>query len=219
MKFDAKTLDVLKNFSTINPSLKFEKGNVLKTISPIKTILSQAHVTTSIEETFVIGELGRFMSALSLFQDPEVILGEESLIITDGKDKLKYLYTPENVITLPPEKPIAFPAPDVQFTLTNEMFQTARKAMAVLSLQEMALIGEDGKLIVRAHDAKGLSKDTYSIPIGETDKKFSVVFKAENLKLMPFDYEVSISSKGISWFKNDDIQYWIAIESAYSKFE
>ena len=38
--------------------------------------------------------------------------------------------------------------------------------------------------------------------------------KKENLKIVPGDYDVDISSKGISHFKNtsSDLEYWIALE-------
>ena len=38
MKLSENTVNVLKNFSGINQSLQFKAGNVLKTISPLKTI-------------------------------------------------------------------------------------------------------------------------------------------------------------------------------------
>jgi hypothetical protein len=39
-------------------------------------------------------------------------------------------------------------------------------------------------------------------------------FKTENLKMVIGDYDVNISSKGISHFKNkkDNLEYWIALE-------
>jgi hypothetical protein len=48
------------------------------------------------------------------------------------------------------------------------------------------------------------------------------VFKAENLKLIPQDYTVKITSKGLSHFKGNqviDVDYWIALEAKASKFE
>lgn len=219
MKFDNKTLEVLKSFSTINPSIKFEKGKILKTISPIKTILAKANITTEIESSFCIGELNRFMSAMSLFNDPELSLGEKKCIISDGNNKLEYVYTAEELIKVsPPNEPI-LPSNDVQFTLTNEVYQSVRKAMSVLSLTSLAVVGEKGKLIVKGYDPTGTTKDNYAVSVDKTDKNFMVVFKAENLKLLPLDYQVSISSKGVSSFKNPDVEYWIAIEAAESKFE
>lgn len=219
MKIDNKTLEVLKNFSTINPSIKFVAGNELKTISPASTILAKAKAFSEITGDFCIGELGRFMSSLSLFNNPEIELEEKKCTITDGKNKIEYVYTAEELIKLPPNKEIVLPSVDVQFSLTNEMFQSIRKAMAVLSLNEMGVVGDNGKLLVKAFDVKGTTKDQYSIDIGTTDKNFTVVFRAENLKLLPYDYDVSISSKGISKFSNPNVEYFIAIEAADSKFK
>jgi hypothetical protein len=58
--------------------------------------------------------------------------------------------------------------------------------------------------------------------LGQGDgKKYSIIFKTENIKLIPGDYQVQISFKGIGHFKNtkDDIQYWIAFEAKETKLE
>lgn len=219
MKLDAKTLEVLKNFSSINPALKFTAGQELVTVSPIKTILAKAKITSEVEGDFCIGELGRFMSALSLFDDPEVLLGEKSLTIQDKNNRLEYVYTSEELIKTPTSREIKLPSVDAQFTLTNESLQVVKKAMSVLSLTEMAVVGKKGELFLEAIDSKGTTKDSFSIKVGDTDKNFTAVFKAEYLKLLPLDYEVSICKKGISSFVNPDITYWIAIEAGVSKFE
>ena len=48
----------------------------------------------------------------------------------------------------------------------------------------------------------------------KTDKKFVAYFKAENLKVIPDDYDIALSEKMISHFinKNKPVQYWIALE-------
>lgn len=218
MKFDSKTLQVMKNFATINPSLQFKVGNVLKTISPSKTVLGVATVPNTFEKEFAIYDVSRFMSVLSLFNDPEIELGEKSLTVSSGDTSLKYLYAAPSTIIAPPEKELKLPSNDVQFTLTNEMFTAVSKAMGVLGLPGIAVVGDGANMYLQASDSKGKIEDKYSIKIGETDKKFNVIFKAENLKILPMNYEVSISSKGISQFKGEDIEYWIATD-ADSKFE
>ena len=40
MKLSEQTIEVLQNFSSINQSLLFKEGNVLKTVSPQKTVLA-----------------------------------------------------------------------------------------------------------------------------------------------------------------------------------
>ena len=46
------------------------------------------------------------------------------------------------------------------------------------------------------------------------DGEFNFFFKVENMKLLDGTYDVEISSKNISHYKNKsyDIEYWIALE-------
>ena len=44
MKITQRTGQVLKNFSTINPTLSVTKGNTIRTVSQNKTVLAQAMV-------------------------------------------------------------------------------------------------------------------------------------------------------------------------------
>jgi hypothetical protein len=58
--------------------------------------------------------------------------------------------------------------------------------------------------------------------VGEGNgKKYKIVFKTENIKMIPGNYSVEISFKGIGHFKNtkEDIQYWIAFEAKETKIE
>ena len=59
MKISDTTFDVLKNFSTINQSLAFKAGNVIRTVSPQKNILAQAKVAESFPVDFAIYELNQ----------------------------------------------------------------------------------------------------------------------------------------------------------------
>ena len=58
--------------------------------------------------------------------------------------------------------------------------------------------------------------NSYSSPIDANSENsaYKFWFKVENLKLLPGDYKVQVSSKGISYFqhKNLDVSYFIALE-------
>jgi hypothetical protein len=62
---------------------------------------------------------------------------------------------------------------------------------------------------------KNESGNEFRYEVGETDQVFDLSFKTENLKFIPTEYNVRISSKGISHFVTSDgkVQYWIATES------
>jgi hypothetical protein len=88
------------------------------------------------------------------------------------------------------------------------------RAMSIMSLPELAVTGDSGKLCVEAINSHNPTSDKYSIQVDETDLNFKMIFLAENIKIISEDYDVSISSRGIAHFKGSDIEYWIATESS-----
>jgi hypothetical protein len=217
MKLSNRTVSVLKNFASINPSLQFSEGNVLRTISPNKTILAKATLQDNIDRTFAIYDLSRFLGVISLFNDPVFELKEQMVVITSQGRKVSYTYADPSTLVIPPSKEIKLNDVDVSFQLSSDQYSEIMKALGVMSFSDLAVVGEEGKIYLRATDTKNPSSDKYDIEVGETDKEFTAVFRTENLKMIPSSYDVSISSAGISHFKAEDIEYWVSIESN-SKF-
>jgi hypothetical protein len=207
------TIGVLKNFSTINPSLLFRKGNVIKTISPQKTILARAEVLEHFPRDFAIYDVPRFLGVLSLFNTPEISFGEKEATITDDNRKLTYVYSDATLFTTPPEKDVSLTNPDIVFDLSAVDLQNVLKASAVLQLPEVVVYGDSGSIFVSSDDTKNPSTDSYEVEVAPTDKIFKAIFKTENLKMFHNDYEVSISSKGIAQFTSNKLTYWAAVES------
>lgn len=218
MNFDSRTLQILKNFSTINPSILFKPGSVLATISPTKTIMARAKINETIESPFAIYDLSRFLSTLSLFENPELSVETGSMKIKQGSKKINYTFAEPSMIVSPPEKEIKLPDPEVEFVLSADNLQELLKALSVLSLPEIAVVGDGSTVSVQVLDSKNPSGDVYSVAVGETTNTFRMIFKAENLKLLPGSYEVRISSKGLSHFSSSEVEYYIAVEAS-STFE
>ena len=80
MKFSSDTLSVLKNFSTINPSIVFKPGSVVRTISPQKTVMAAATIGETVETQAGVYDLSRFLSTLALFDNPEVVFGQDQVL-------------------------------------------------------------------------------------------------------------------------------------------
>lgn len=223
MKIEPKTLSVLKNFSSINPSLLFHPGDTLFTVSPTKSILAKAKVDQSFERQFAIFDLSRFLGVMSLFDNPDLEFNERSVRIVSGDRELDYRYADASTIISPdPNKQINLPAPEVEFVLTSANLSDIQRALGALGMPEIAVAGDRTDLWLQVTDSKNPNGDSYRIKVGTTDKKFHLVFKAENLKLIPQDYQVKITSKGLSHFKGNqviDVDYWIALEAKASKFE
>lgn len=213
MKIDTSTVAILKNFAKINPSILIQEGNVIKTISTSKTIMAKAKLSQNFDHKFAVYNLDRFISSLSLFNEPDLVFKDKFVTITDGDKKINYTYADESTIIKAPDKEISLPSVDVEFTLTHEVFKDVEKGLSVLGLPEIVIVGDGAKIFIQASDSKNPSGDVYSVMIGETDKNFRAIFKSENIKVLPGDYQVSISAAGISLFKSEVAEYFIAVES------
>jgi len=213
MKIEVETLNVLKNFSKINPSILIQEGNVLKTISPTKSIMAKAQIKTDFPKRFAIYELDRFLANLSTFENPDFDFKDKHVDLLDGSSKLKYVYADENTVMKAPDKEIVLPSVDVSFVLKDEDLKKVEKSAGINGLPEIVIAGDGKKVYIQAANTKNPSGTMYSVEIGETDKTFRAIFKAENIKIIPGDYQVSISSKGISHFVGKEVEYYIAIEA------
>jgi len=213
MKFSNETLSVLKSFTSINKSIMLKPGNVLKTITPEKTLIAIAEIPDEIPSEACVYDLSRFLSILSLYNDPDVEFGDKYFIISEGKRRTKYVYADVSMIHTPPEKDINIPSEDVVVNVTESDLSSVLKAAGVLQFTEIAFVGESGKCYLKAIDSANDNADDFGVEIGDTDDEFKVIIKTDNLKLMPMDYEVTICSKGISEFKGDNVTYFVAIDS------
>ena len=216
MKVSDRTTNLLKNYANINQSIEFREGKLLKTVSPLNTILASVEVEEEFPKTFPIYELNRFLGTLSLFNDPELNFDENGVSITDDKHSAIYRYCgSSSMFQTPPDKDITFPDAEVEFELSHEQFKTTINAANTLGLPEVVVEGNGTDIELVVSDTGNTSSDRFSTTVGKTDKTFRMIFKTENLnKIMEGDYSVALSSKRISHFKRktDSLQYWIALE-------
>jgi hypothetical protein len=215
MKLSNETLTVLKNFAGINQSILVRKGNKLRTMSVMKTVLAEAVVNEEFEKEFAIYDLNQFLNGVSLHEDPELDFQNDAyVVIREGKRRVKYFFADPQVIVSPPEKEISLPSQDVCFQLEHSQYDKIKKAAAVYQLEDLSVIGEAGVIRLVVRDKRNATSNEYSILVGETDKEFTFNFKVENLKIIPASYDVVLSSKLLSKFTNEryNLNYYIPME-------
>ena len=215
MKLSNETLTVLKNFAGINQSILVRKGNKLRTMSVMKTVLAEATVNEEFEKEFAIYDLNQFLNGISLHEDPELDFQDDKyVVIREGKRRVKYFFADPQVIVSPPEKEISLPSQDVCFQLEHSQYDKIKKAAAVYQLEDLSAIGEAGVIRLVVRDKRNATSNEYSIIVGETDKEFTFNFKVENLKIIPTSYDVVLSSKLLSKFTNEryNLNYYIPME-------
>jgi hypothetical protein len=222
MKLSESTINVLKNFATINAGMQFKEGSVVRTISKGQNVLGKATVTENFEKDFVIYDLNRFLSLCGSLSDPEIVINTDAnnLTVKSGTSKTTYGLADESMIVAPPAKELKIENAEVNFRLTKEDMSQVLKLSGILGLPNIAVIGDGASISIATLDVKNDESDNFSIKVGETASNFKMIFNTENLKMIPGTYDVAISSKGISHFKHatDSVEYWIATEAG-SKYE
>lgn len=213
MKISNDTRDVLKNFSTINSGIRVKTGNKLETISNMKNILAIATIEESFPQDFAIYNLPEFLGATSLLDDPEFNFNPEKLSVEDTNSKMDYFYASEGMVVAP-EKMITMPSSEVTFTITSTLLTDLQKASSVLGVNDLVLESDGTTVTLTVKDKKNATSNTFSRTVAEGNgDKYQMNFKIENLKILTGNYEVQVSSKGISHFQNTDVEveYFIAL--------
>jgi len=220
MKLSENTVNVLRNFATINQGLVFKSGNTLRTVSKQQNVLAKATVTESFDNNFAIYDLNRFLAVLSSMNDPNLTVGTGNVKIASGTSKTTYGLSDETMVVSAPDNDISVQNAEVKFTLTKDNLAQVLKLSGVLGLPNIAVRGNRKKISIAAVDVKNQDSDVFSVDVGDTDAEFQFIFVTENFKMIPGDYEVQISSKGVAHFKSNTapLEYWIATEVG-SKYE
>ena len=217
MKLSSNTTSVLKNFASINQNLVIKEGKEITTMSAMKNIVARAEVEEEFPQEVAIYDLNEFLSALSLFKNPNLEFQDTYVNITEEnnpKTSLKYFYSDPSVVTTP-NKMITMPSNEVTFTLESATLSNITKAAAVIGSADLVLENSSGTPSLTVKDKKNDTANSYSMGVDtKGDGKFSFFFKVENLKLIDGKYTVEVSSKNISHMKNEStpIEYWIALE-------
>ena len=218
MKLSKETVAIFKNFAGINSNLLLKPGNKIATISSQKNVMADTVVTESFPSEFGVYDLNEFLGAMSIFEDPELTFTEKFVTIKQGGRSIKYFAAAADVLVAP-QKAITFPTAEVNFTMTAEQLDMIRKTASVLRSDDLSIVGDGTTIMAVVGDKKNVTGNSFSEQVGTTDLAFKVNLKVENLKMLPGDYAVSVSSKKISRFKGTgDLVYYVAVE-ADSTFE
>ena len=217
MKINQNTLDILKNFSEINTNILIKPGTELSTISTMRNIFAKATIAEAFDSEFGIYDLNEFLAVVSSLNKPELNLQDKFMTISaeGSKSKVKYFYSDPSVI-VSPTKEVNMPEADVTFSLSQANLTQLQKMAAILKAPDLALEGtKGGNIVLKVCDKKNDTSNNFDIVVGENaTADYTFYFKVENMKMISGNYDVSVSSKSISHFKNTKlpIEYWIALE-------
>ncbi len=221
LKLSDETLEVLKNFASLNSNILVKPGNTIKTVTPVKNVMGMAEVKETFEQEFGIWDLNKFLGTVSLFNDPAFAFTDKYVTISGGGSSVKYYYCEPSLLTTV-NKELKVPDMVVNFVLTEEQLSELMRAASVLGLNDLSVNSDGGTLNMVVFDKQDPSSNTYTVELSDipVGGDFDFHFRVDNLKMLPGDYSVSISDKSVSQFEatTRDLCYYVALEST-SRYE
>lgn len=227
MEISKRTIEILKNFSTINQSLYYDPatlGNMLITKSVAGNIIASAEIEETFPVEFAIFNINEFLSALTLFEKPDLEFDDKYLTIRNVGSKrggLKFFFCNPALITAPKKKPVA-PEANITFALNGEQLAHIEKSAKILNVEDLVLYGDsDGVHAIVTNKGTATSNDFEVTLSNDSQGEFKYYFKQSNWKFLAGNYHVGISVKdtptgisGIGFFTSQDgtIKYGVAIE-------
>lgn len=222
MKIGQKTITLLKNFSSINQSLYITKGNVIRTMSEMKSVIAEVEVQEMFPRDFGIYNLNQFLGVIGLFEEADLDFDSTSVCVKGNNGaSSKYFYADKATIrSIPPEKSFVLPDVVVEFKVTESVMKGIMQAANVLQLPEIAIVGDGETISIQTTNVKNSTSNSFNHEVGMSSKKFRMVFKVENMKMMAGSYDVAISSKKITQFKStDSTLVYTIVNEALSTYE
>ena len=218
MKISKSTLSTLKNFAGINRSIIIEKGSKLSTISNGQNVLASYVSDEKFPRDIHLYDLNEFLSAISLFEDPDFNFKAKSVEISSGSQSIKYPYAEAAVVqsAKPPEINQELLAnPEMEFDISESTLSKVLKSTSVIKADIISLVNNGKEISVIAQNKLNKDSNQFQSVIEdcEHEESFDLTLLVDNMKIMPIDYTVSVYKQMVRFRNEDvDIEYIISLE-------
>lgn len=227
MQISKRTIEILKNFASINQSIYINPSVNGKTIVT-KTVASNIVASADIEEVFpcdfAIFNINEFLSALTMFNVPELEFDSKFVTIRENgatRGGLKFFFANPALIIYPKKKPVA-PAADFSFKLNQDQLSKIDKAAKILGVDDLVLYGDSDGIHCIVTNKKSVTSNDFEVTLSDVHAgDFKYYFKQGNWKFIQGNYTASVTVRntdggisGLGFFESDDgtIKYGVSIE-------
>ena len=211
MKLSKTTLELLKNYATINTNLLVKSGSSLSTVSASKSILAKGTIEENFPQEFAIYDLNQFLSLVTMSEDTEIDFSDDYLTCKSNAGRFKFYYAEPSIIVAAPDKEIEIDA-FYQFNITKEQLNTIYRAASVISAPTLSVVANGGNVVLSVGAPNTPKSNSFTTDIGNANVEFDARLGIENLKVIADDYEVTVSQKKVFKFSNAKRTYFLALE-------
>lgn len=222
MNFTESELQILRNFSRINPSMII-KPTGLGAREPSNSIVGIYNFEETYDfEPFGIYEIPMFLQAIDTFDKPQLEVKKDRIVISEGSSKIQFFTTPIDLLknAVIPEIDSKFDAvqPELDFDLSADKLATIQKTASVFKAKYLFLESDgDSVRLTVSSDSPGSSANSFDIVIrdnirindlGDTVLKIPL----SELRIVAGDYCVKATTKKISkWECFNGVKYFVGV--------
>ena len=168
IQLSKKTIDLLRNFSTINKSILIQPGKFLQTMSVNKNIIAMGQIAENIPEQMAIYDLPLFLGALSLFKKPWLHFPDNKKVVVydeETKGKTVFYYSDPEIIVKPPEFNPNLPQQELMFDLPQSDITQLLQAAKVYGVEDLCINGYRQEYSICVRDKKNNTSNVFSLPL------------------------------------------------------
>lgn len=214
MRLSKETLNILKNFASINSNILIHPGNQIKTRAPSSNIYAVAKVQEDFDTTVAIWDLNKFLGIISMFNNPDLEFNDKYVDISNGRSTVKYYYAEESLLTVP-TRDVKMPEVLFSFELEEQDLNEVLKASSILQVSDFKIVAGEGKIVLTVDDSNNNTLDSFALVLEEdySGPDYEGMIKVSEIKMLMGTYKVDITDTVISRFTNTscDLVYYIAI--------
>lgn len=166
MKFSKRTIGVLTNLLKHQTALVFKSGTVIRTMSESRSVFIEADLDEMMPSDVFVADGPALVSALRLFDDPDVTFEARQMIISSGSERLRFTYSDPSIQRKKMDPRILEAASSqmmisnrkvdgaIKFTLGDEVIDRIQKGKAVVGATKLAVVAEAGAVRIEDYDHK-----------------------------------------------------------------
>lgn len=218
MKLSDQSLEVLKNFASINSNIAINSDKLIRTVSNSKNLMASTSIIEDVPYDFGIYDLSEFIAVIGMFDDPNFEFDDDQKFVRvkGSTGSIKYFFSDIDNLTVA-KKDVVMPDPEIKFDLTNSQLNQIRKASGAMKLNNLVVTRGNNGVTLTVTDISNPTSNEFSIDIDkcniDTDKNFELIMDISLFKFIVSDvYSFGLSSKRIASVNASSTNYWVALE-------
>jgi len=198
-KLSKPTRHIIENFAKIYNSIIFRSGQLVTVVGKEQDVVAYAEIEDQFPERFAINDISKFLSILSLYDDPTLSIKDGKVLVIKGAGNRKFNFTLSGEKHIPTtEKNIDqflehFKDLTASFKLEASDLLAIKKNMSVAGLPYVTFASNKSAIVVKASDLTDTS-DVFEMTLKtQSDANFNMIFSEHKINAMlEHDYDVSV---------------------------